>query len=136
MEGAIASGQVERTAGWGYTRQPIGRDICGTVFQNGELLAEKCNKDRLKFGRQFFGIGFVNKTMSDKNRGLYEKYKVTRVDGSSRKGGKHFGCSYFVLDLTHDPHAFLARSAYADSCRNEYPELAHDLDQKLRLLGR
>lgn len=66
--------------------------------------------------------------MGDRTRGIYHKFNVTRVDGSSAPGGKHDGCFYFVLDLDHDPHAKAALKAYADSCRNEYPKLAADLD--------
>lgn len=69
--------------------------------------------------------------MGDKNRGLYEKFTVTRNDGSSEPGGKHHGCEYFVLDLTHDKHAAAALLAYANSCASEYPLLAADLRQKL-----
>ncbi len=69
--------------------------------------------------------------MGDKTRGLYEKFTVTRNDGSSEPGGKHCGCEYFVLDLTHDPHAASALKAYADSCADDYPLLADDLRSKL-----
>lgn len=65
--------------------------------------------------------------MGNKNRGLYEKFTVTRNDGSSEPGGKHHGCEYFVLDLTHDKHAAAAALAYAHSCAAEYPLLASDL---------
>ena len=73
--------------------------------------------------------------MGDKNRGLYRndgegegKFIVTRTDGSSDTGGKHMGCWYFVLDLTHDPHAIPAMIAYADSCRKDgYELLAADI---------
>lgn len=66
--------------------------------------------------------------MGDPNRGIYHKFNVTRTDGSSEPGGKHEHCSYFVLDVFHDPHARAALKAYADSCRSEYPLLAADLD--------
>lgn len=65
--------------------------------------------------------------MSDKAKGLYEKYLVMRHDGSSRDGGKHHGCDYFVLDWTHDRFAIPAALAYADACEAEFPELARDL---------
>lgn len=61
-------------------------------------------------------------------RGIYEKYKVERIDGQQRKGEKHHQCRYFVLDLDHDPHARLAIKTYADSCRYLRPQLAIDLD--------
>lgn len=66
--------------------------------------------------------------------GLYEKFKVERTDGQSEPGEKHHGCEYFVLDLDHDPHAIPALKAYAESCLDDYPQLAHDLKMKwLRL---
>ena len=65
--------------------------------------------------------------MDDKNRGLYGKFHVKRADGSSDAGGKHEHCKYFVLDLTHDPFAIPALSAYADACKSEYPALCIDL---------
>lgn len=64
--------------------------------------------------------------MSDKTRGIYHKFNVTRTDGSSAPGGKHDGCRYFVLDLSHDPHAIPALRAYAESCAKDYPALAAD----------
>lgn len=65
-----------------------------------------------------------------RQRGLYHKFYVERVDGSSQPGGKHHGCDYFVLDLTHDPHAKATILAYADSCEVDYPALARDLRAK------
>ncbi len=59
--------------------------------------------------------------------GLYQKYRISRTDGGSRKGKKHHGCRYFVIDLTHDKFAKSAIKAYARACRKEYPELAKDL---------
>lgn len=60
--------------------------------------------------------------------GLYRKYKVTRTDGSSRKGRKHEDCAYFVLDLEHDPFAIPALEAYANACRETEPDLAKDIE--------
>lgn len=71
--------------------------------------------------------------MSDKTKGLFGKFYVTRKDGRDRPGEKHDGCEYFVLDLTHDPHAIPAIRAYAKSCRADYPALAADLDSKGRM---
>ena len=65
--------------------------------------------------------------MSDKNKGLYNKFVVRRTDGSSEQGGKHEHCDYFVLDLSHDKHAIPALRAYAESCEPEYKALADDL---------
>lgn len=66
--------------------------------------------------------------MSDKNRGLYEKFHVIRTDGRSNPGQKHARCRYFVLDLDHDPFAIEAIAAYAEACQETLPALAKDLD--------
>lgn len=71
--------------------------------------------------------------MGDKTRGLYEKFHVVRVDSQSLAGQKHDGCDYFVLDLTHDPHAKAALMAYAESCQLDYPLLADDLWDRVRM---
>ena len=60
--------------------------------------------------------------MSD-DRGLYKKFHVERTDASPR----HPDCDYFVLDLTHDPHAATALRAYADVAEQDRPDLARDL---------
>lgn len=65
--------------------------------------------------------------MGDATRGLYKKFEVHRTDGTDAVGCKHYGCEYFVLDLTHDPHARAALAAYAESCAEDYPLLARDL---------
>ena len=67
--------------------------------------------------------------MSDKAVGLYEKYLISRKDGSSEVGGKHEGCKYFVLDLDHDAYAAIALNAYALACETMFPALAADLFQ-------
>lgn len=72
---------------------------------------------------------------TEHQRGLYQKYNVTRTDGSSNPGRKHYGCEYFVLDITHDRHAVPALAAYAASCEGEWPQLASDLRKKLALGG-
>lgn len=69
--------------------------------------------------------------MGDKTRGIYEKFRIERTDGTDAPGAKHDGCDYFVLDLSHDPHAAPALRAYADACRTDYPLLAADIDAKL-----
>jgi hypothetical protein len=65
--------------------------------------------------------------MGNKDRGLYDKFRVERVDGASSPGGKHHRCEYFVLDLTHDPFAVPAILAYVAACEQDYPWLADDL---------
>lgn len=44
-------------------------------------------------------------TRTNAQQGLYAKFIVRRTDGSDAPGGKHHGCDYFVLDVTHDKHA-------------------------------
>jgi hypothetical protein len=68
--------------------------------------------------------------MGDKRRGLYRKYDITRTDGRSAAGEKHYLCDYFVLDLKHDPYARKALLAYAEACRSRYPILSSDLFDK------
>lgn len=67
------------------------------------------------------------RTGHDKGQGLYDKFEVKRTDGRDGPGDKHDGCRYFVLDLDHDHYAVPALLAYADSCKDEFPELARDL---------
>jgi|GEM_PF-3065583 len=64
-------------------------------------------------------------------KGLYQKFNVSRTDGTDAPAGKHHGCDYFVLDLTHDPFAIPAIAAYAAACEAKHPELAADLRNKL-----
>lgn len=59
--------------------------------------------------------------------GLHDKYRVERTDGLHEAGGKHDGCEYFVLDLTHDPLARGAVRFYADWVRRDSPEFAAEL---------
>ena len=74
--------------------------------------------------------------MGDSARGLYNKFDVTRSDGTSSIGGKHYGCRYFVLDVDHDPHTDAALRAYAESCKEEYPLLARALLKMIELANR
>jgi hypothetical protein len=68
-----------------------------------------------------------------KERGLYPKYAIRRLDGSTNKGGKHNQCDYFVLDITHDPHAAPAIFSYARSAEADgYKDLAKDLYGKIQ----
>ena len=70
--------------------------------------------------------------MSKKQPGMCGKFNVTRIDGKDAPGEKHHGCDYFVLDLTHDPHAIPAILAYADSCEKDgYQVLADELRAKV-----
>lgn len=65
----------------------------------------------------------------DSERGLYEKFIVRRSDRSDRPGYKHEKCTYFVLDVNHDPYAVAALKAYIKKCEKKYPKLAEDLRQ-------
>lgn len=62
--------------------------------------------------------------MNDQERGLYGKYRVSRIEDPT---GKHKDCEYYVLDLVHDKYAMAALAAYAGACRQEFPLLSFDL---------
>lgn len=64
---------------------------------------------------------------TDKTRGLYPKYRVTRI---ADPDGKHAACEYYLLDLVHDPFSRPALLAYADACEGSFPTLAEDLRRK------
>ena len=49
--------------------------------------------------------------MSDKDKGIYQKFVIKRTDGSHKKGKKHADCEYFVLDIVHDPFSLSALKA-------------------------
>lgn len=66
-------------------------------------------------------------SLPNTKQGLYRKFEVSRTDGSDQPGGKHDGCEYFVLDVTHDPHAKTALAAYALAVKTTHPALAADL---------
>lgn len=66
-------------------------------------------------------------------QGLYRKYEVLRTDGSDGPGGKHERCEYFVLDVTHDPHAAAALNAYQQSVAATHPALAADMRERYDL---
>lgn len=64
-----------------------------------------------------------------KQLGLYNKFRVIREDREDRPGYRHHECRYFVLDMSHDPHAIPALRAYAKSARADgYAVLADDLE--------
>lgn len=66
-------------------------------------------------------------TKTNAQQGLYGKFRIERTDGGSAPGGKHHGCQYFVLDVTHDKHAAVALAAYADAVAATHPQLAQDM---------
>ncbi len=61
-------------------------------------------------------------------KGLYGKYRIEKADGSPVDPK----AIYFTLRLDTDPHARAAIRAYMESCREENPELARDLEKMLR----
>jgi hypothetical protein len=69
----------------------------------------------------------MNVDHKDANKGLYEKFTVTRNDGRSAPGEEHEHCRYFVLDLDHDPHVWAAVRAYEEEIAPYFPRLAIDL---------
>lgn len=72
-------------------------------------------------------------TLTDEQQGAYRKFDVQRTDGSSRCGGKHGGCEYFVLDVDCDPYAAAALTAYANAAEATHPKLAADMRQRYGL---
>ena len=62
----------------------------------------------------------------DRNKGVYKKYVVQRINDEK---GKHNDCFFFVLDPQHDPHARAAMRAYAESCKADNPLLAADVER-------
>ncbi|MBM9615241.1 hypothetical protein JWJ90_13225 [Desulfobulbus rhabdoformis] len=115
---------------WGYTEKVIKGmlDLTGTLFQEAMIHGIKhgqacdCQDDD-----PYYSEAQAIVPVDQKKIGMYKKYVVTRVDGQSAPGKKHHDCDFFVLDLTHDIHAIPAIRAYAESCKDEYPELANDL---------
>lgn len=68
----------------------------------------------------------------DKNRGVYRKWEVKRVNDPDKK---HDDCFLHVLDLDHDPFAVPALNSYIDACEHEYGPLAFDLTNVLTSKG-
>ena len=67
------------------------------------------------------------------NEGLYQKFRVSRVDGRDRPGGDKDNARYFVLDIANDEYAREALATYAYSCRASEPELSADLYRLLEV---
>jgi len=74
-----------------------------------------------------------DETKSTEQQGLFSKFIVSRTDGKDRVGCKHYGCDYFVLDVTHDQYAKSALSAYAASCASTHPKLSEDMQKRYSL---
>lgn len=68
-----------------------------------------------------------------KQRGLYHKFDVIRIDGEHVAGGKHHGDAYFPLNLTRMSAATRsALKAYVAKIEHENTALAADLRAVLR----
>ena len=65
--------------------------------------------------------------LTDEMLGLYRKYDVRRLKDAD---GKHANCEYYVLDLVHDKFSAAALEAYSTACKDEFPQLAYDLQLK------
>jgi hypothetical protein len=65
--------------------------------------------------------------LTKREMGIYDKYFVMRGDLQDMRGGRHFGCKHFVIDISHDPFAKETLLRYAELCEKEYPNLARDL---------
>lgn len=73
--------------------------------------------------------------MTDEQRGLYDKFTVTRKDGRDQPGGDKEGAEYFVLCDSHDPVAAACLEIIADVFAHEgEPDLADAL--RTRVLQR
>lgn len=74
-----------------------------------------------------------DETKTNQEQWLYGKVIIRRADVSHEQIEKHYKCDYFVLDVTHDPYAFPALSAYSDACEKTHPNLASDLRKRYGL---
>ena len=61
-------------------------------------------------------------------KGLYGKYEIKKTDGTPVDPE----AVYCTLRLDTDPHARAAIRAYIESCRDEEPDLARDLEKVLQ----
>lgn len=57
----------------------------------------------------------------------HPRYRVEKRDDPD---GKHDACEFFVLDLTHDPHAVFALRAYAAAIQQTNPEFAAEIKRR------
>ncbi len=68
--------------------------------------------------------------MSDKQKGLYQKYQVTKVEGKTDPEA-----IYIVLRVDTDMHARLAVLLYSALIAKTYHKLSFDLNVMLHKLG-
>lgn len=104
---------------------------CGVGLLAIGLVLLRFNEEKLN-PVSFEGLPEKNYELSNKEQGLYNKFEVYRRDGSDDPGGKHDGCSYFVLDLTHDEFALETAWYYAQACKAKFPLLSEDLSNRVR----
>ena len=64
--------------------------------------------------------------MSEADKGLYQKYYVSRTDGKERENAK-----YFVLRYDECPKARMALRLYATLQEKDYPQLAVDVKAEM-----
>lgn len=69
--------------------------------------------------------------MENEPKGLYPKYKIVKTDGTPMDPN----AKYFTVRIDTDRHARAAVRAYIESCRDENPELAMDLEEVLEGLS-
>lgn len=105
--------------------------FCGRCHQSLAPITVEKPMTCVKF-ENFQPLPDLDKT----ERGIYEKFNVSRTDGKSELGQKHHGCEYFVLDMTHDPFAIPAIQAYGRACYNEYPALGTEIFERWAKRGR
>ena len=77
------------------------------------------------------GNALEKRTRMDK-RGIYGKYRIEKTDGTPVDPR----AVYFTLRLDTDKHARAAVRAYIESCRDEQPKLAQDLERMLEEVER
>lgn len=67
-----------------------------------------------------------NQTKIKKMNGIYNKYRVKKIDGTTNPDAE-----YFVLRLDSDIHARKAAIAYAESIKLENPNLSFDIRERV-----
>lgn len=121
----IARLELEKsgTAPTAAPREP--HPVQGGVSQPEASSPEALGDETTGAARAFSETRMPRPNDPDKNRGLYRKFIVERVDPESQ--ARHSDCYYFVLDKDHDAFAAPAMLAYAVACEAEYPQLAQGI---------
>lgn len=131
--GSIVSVDKEAPAESAWAAQQACQNLIDDAVASGVEKASRWVVRPITIGmdRPVTDLPDPNPNLSLTEQGLVGKYRVQRVDGSDRPGGKHHGCRYFVLDMDHDPFAPTALGVYAAICEKQYPALAVDLRERL-----